>query len=79
MPLLAALGAVLFLWSKERRSNRDLRQGLGKVEGPGYGYAGNGNGAQKHWHEMPDEEPAKELPTSATAGRGELFGEGIQR
>jgi hypothetical protein len=83
VPLLAALGAVLFLWSKERRSNRDLRQGVGqgvgKVEGPGYGYAGNGNGGQKHWHEMPDEETAKELPTSATAGRGELFGEGVQR
>lgn len=87
VPLLAALGAVLFLLSKERRANRELKQITGQGgllgektdgNGYGYGYAGNGRG-QSHWHEMPDETAARELPGSATAGREELFGEGIAR
>lgn len=83
IPLLAALGAVLFLWSRERRANRELRQGVGQgpgiFKGPGYGYVGARDGGQGYWHEMPVEEVAKEMPASATAGRRELASDGLGR
>lgn len=84
VPLLAALGAVLFLLSKERKANKQLRQNSGQIgqwgeKTGGNGYVGN-EGAQGPWHEMADKDSvAKEMPASATAGRVELFGEGVAR
>jgi hypothetical protein len=74
VPLLAALGSVIFLLAREKRANRRMRdyvnQTMGDDHAPLSGFKGPGDGKQTFRAEMPDSREVKELPGSSL-GMGE--------
>ena len=75
IPLLAALGGVLFMLAREKRANRRLQNYVNRTMGhehPLPDFKSPVDGKQTFWAEMPGTAEVKEMPGNPlTTGRGE--------